>query len=447
MAGFRTSKRPLRVLSVAVVLTVLTAQAVRAEDAKPPEKGDPAAKDSPVTTFQGTVVDDETGKPVTSYFIQAGRIDSKDPLKITWGFSESRSSGSKDAKYQAHIRWQDGWTARLVADGYLPFPIATKAPKKEGETVKLDIRLKRGRLIRGRVLDHAGKPVADAAVFAIGPTGIYVSAKASVDSWSGKPDGRATPALTDAKGQFEVPAGAANSLAISTDLVDAWEASLPKEGEEALIELPEPGALSIGFQIDGAKETEVFLQMVVSESDAFSKVYWQKKLTIKNGEQLVLKNLPPAKYHVARYRMLRTAQMGMGRMIDRTPVTIVSGKDSRIEFTRPNGVPVKGRVIGLPADVPTAFVFVKPVKEDGTVERFDLADGMTTGKEGEFASEPLLPGKYVIEAEGYPALTPEQQRRTGIQAPRYKAKIELTVPESGKLDPVELDLIDTLKAD
>lgn len=391
------------------------------------------------------VVDDETGKPITNFIIQAGKIESEDPLKITWGFSESSSSAAQKGKYQAHIRWKAGWTARVLANGYLPFPIVTKAPKKEGGKVKLNIRLKRGRVIRGKVVDHDGNPVADAAVFAIGPRGLYVSGKASVDSWEGKPDGRAKPAMTDAKGRFELPSGSGKSLAVSTDRVDSWEAPLPKEGEEALIKLPEPGRLTIHYQIEGAGKTDVFLQLLSHKTEAFKKLYWQKKLSVKNGEQLVLKNLPPATYNVSRYRMLRTGQMGMGRMLDRTEFTIVGGKESRVEFTRPNGIPVKGKVTGIPDDVPIPLVFVKQLKDDGTVERFDLTDGMTTDKTGEFKTEPLLPGRYRFEAEGYPPLTPSEQRTTGIRSARYQAKLDVNVPESGTVDPVELKFIDTQK--
>ena len=137
--------------------------------------------------------------------------------------------------------------------------------------------------------------------------------------------------------------------------------------------------------------------------------------------------------------------MGMGRMLDRTHITIVSGKEARVEFTRPNGKPVKGRVTGIPDDVPVALVFVKAVKEDGEVERFDLSDGLTVDKTGEFTTEPLLPGKYLFEGEGYPPLTPDEQRTTGIRSARYKAKLEFTVPASGTVEPIELKLVDTQK--
>jgi hypothetical protein len=130
MAEFRNSTRQLRVLSFAFVAAVLMTGPVSAQDAKKPTELKPKVKASPVTTVQGTVVDDETGEPVTNFFIQAGKVHSEEPLKITWGYSESRSSAAKKGKYQAHIRWKDGWTARLIADGYLPFPIVTKAPKK-----------------------------------------------------------------------------------------------------------------------------------------------------------------------------------------------------------------------------------------------------------------------------------------------------------------------------
>ena len=85
------------------------------------------------------------------------------------------------------------------------------------------------------------------------------------------------------------------------------------------------------------------------------------------------------------------------------------------------------------------------MKEDGEVERFDLSDGLTVDKTGEFTTEPLLPGKYLFEGEGYPPLTPDEQRTTGIRSARYKAKLEFTVPASGTVEPIELKLVDTQK--
>jgi len=65
----------------------------------------------------GTVVDAETGQPIEAFITQAGKFDPKDPSTVTWGFSESRTTSGH---FSATIRWNEGWTARILADGYVP---------------------------------------------------------------------------------------------------------------------------------------------------------------------------------------------------------------------------------------------------------------------------------------------------------------------------------------
>ncbi len=137
---------------------------------KPTEK--PAAK---TITIRGKVVDDATGEPIGRLITQGGKFDPSDPKKVTWGYSESRSR-SRDGSFSTTIRWAEGWTARIVADGYIPQPVLGSAPPANKNDIEVTIRLKRGPNVRGAVLDHAGKPVKDAAVFAIGPTGVNLAA-------------------------------------------------------------------------------------------------------------------------------------------------------------------------------------------------------------------------------------------------------------------------------
>ena len=115
----------------------------------------------------GKVVDAETGKPVEAFITQAGKFDPKDPKNVTWGFSETRNTSGG---FRATIKWNEGWTARILADGYVPQPVLSEAPPAGKARIETVIRLKKGRTVRGRVVDHLGKPVKDASVFAVRPT-------------------------------------------------------------------------------------------------------------------------------------------------------------------------------------------------------------------------------------------------------------------------------------
>jgi hypothetical protein len=60
--------------------------------------------------------------------------------------------------------------------------------------------------------------------------------------------------------------------------------------------------------------------------------------------------------------------------------------------------------------------------------------------DGTFLTERLLPGKYLLVADAYTPLTPEQKVRSGIIGPSLRAEMPFTVPESGELTLPELAL-------
>src|SRR5262245_30131026 len=146
-----------------VLLALLWSTPVQSQAADDAKDDPPAAVARSVEVF-GKVIDDETGKPVQGFITQAGHFDPKDPKNVTWGFSETHNSSS--SSYQATVKWSEGWTARIVADGYIPQPVFDEAPPAGKNRIEKVIRLKKGRTVRGRVFDHLGKPVKDVSVFA-----------------------------------------------------------------------------------------------------------------------------------------------------------------------------------------------------------------------------------------------------------------------------------------
>ena len=123
--------------------------------------------------IRGTVVDDETGKPVPSFVVQYGRPDPKDPSRILWGWSETRfESANPEGLLSETLSDKGGWT-RVLAAGYLPQPITAKPYDGENGKTEVTIRLRRGRQVAGRVLDQTNKPVAQASVFLVGGRGAH----------------------------------------------------------------------------------------------------------------------------------------------------------------------------------------------------------------------------------------------------------------------------------
>lgn len=203
------------------------------------------------------------------------------------------------------------------------------------------------------------------------------------------------------------------------------------------------------YDIEGGPDKqEIFWQLLGHKMSGFKGVRVERKAQVANEDKLVLSGLTPGEYQFARYRMLRTKQMGFGRMLDRTFVTVEPGKIHVLRYTRPAGVRIAGTVVDQQkAKLDTVLIYVLPDPPDEPQEQRrlmsgNILDAQQTDAQGRFQTERLAPGTYTIHAEGYPPLTPEQQAFTGITCPRYTGEAKITVPETGPVPKVELKLKD-----
>jgi hypothetical protein len=296
---------------VALVLACLWSTRVQSQPPVGTKNDRPAALPQSVEVL-GKVVDAETGKPVEAFITQAGKFDPKDPKNVTWGFSETRNTSGG---FSATIKWNEGWTARILADGYVPQPVLSEAPSAGKDRIETVIRLKKGRTVRGRVLDYLGKPVKDASVFAVRSNGMTLAGGRAVNSFDGEEDRTVRGAKTDSAGRFElavsVPAGqgrpagdapasagATPGLAVSSSALDAWPVPLPEGDAEAVIRLPSPTRVEIRYDIKGSdEEASVFVQSVMHDVDAWKGFEIVRHFPIRNqGRVERLKKLtPPAK--------------------------------------------------------------------------------------------------------------------------------------------------------
>ncbi len=434
----------------------------------------PAVVPQSVEVF-GKVVDAETGKPVEAFITQAGKFDPADPKNVTWGFSETRTTSGS---FSATVKWGEGWTARILADGYVPQPVLSEAPPAGKDRIETVIRLKKGRTIRGRVLDHLGKPVKDASLFAARPNGMTLAGGRAVNSFDGEQDRTVRGAKTDSEGRFELavsvapaqarPAGdppasaaATPGLAVSSPALDAWPVPLPEGDAEAVIRLPPPTRVEIRFDIQGSdEEASVFLQSVMHEVDAWKGFEIIRHVSIRNQGRIELTSLPPGRYQFARSRMLRHGNIGQGHFLDRQFVEVASGKTTTVSFVRVSGARLTGSVewdegtklTGIIISVRKAASPDDPPSQRRFPPLFDVrllrvsGNGDPQGKleivgnQGLFLTERIPPGAYEVHAEGYAPLTPEQQRFTGIAGPTLTAESTVTVPESGVVPSLKLKL-------
>ena len=414
-----------------------------AEAAKPDDAAAPPAKPASTTvTVRGKVVDDETGEPIGRLIVQGGKFDPADPTKVTWGYFESRSSG-RSGSFSTTVRWSEGWTARILADGYLPQPALTSAPPAGTDKIEVTIRLKRGREVAGQVLDHAGRPLAGARVIAIGPTGLNLAAGKAWSS-SGGTDDASVGARTDEEGRFRLPAGEAKSVAVTHAKFDAWPAAIPDEGE-LTIRLPEPARVDVELDIDGAdKESTIFYQLLSHNAPEFKGLQSTREVKIANPGKLSLAALPPGRYQLWRSVMNRVGELGFGAGLDQIFFELAPGETRSIRYVRPKGARLSGKVIWPEGTSHMGTVVsvrhLLDQKDPFGNHEWPLVVASTTAEGGKYRTERIPPGKYLLRAEGYVPLTPEQRFRTGLIRPSLHAEITIEVPAEGELTVPDLSL-------
>ena len=291
------------------------------------------------------------------------------------------------------------------------------------------VRMKRGGLLHGRVLDHEGKPVGDARVFFRGPRSLRIENGRANTNGAGS-----NAAVTDANGRFTITGGGKEStqVVVLAPHLMAWTVPAPKEGlnEELTIRLPKPATLRIVVDLPGAvqgneqqiveqpgrgpriapagKDVSFRLEMMTWEMPGWKESgnFTETRTTANPGE-VVFENLTPGIYDFSRTKMLCLGDRGQGAMCDRQlHVKLLHGESKTIRLVRKRGQRVAGEIHGLPEHVPGAFITVRPAAVSGDPHRSDEwklpeYDALTCENNKHFLTGLLEPGRYKIVAEGY----------------------------------------------
>lgn len=446
-----------RLATAAVPIEIVAAEDAAAKPAAPPEVARQAVQ------LSGNVVDDETGKPVSNFSVQEGRVDEKDPGKITWGHSlQTTTSANPTGSFSTSVNWFSNWRSRIIAGGYLSEPILLKLPDANAtEVAGLVVRLKRGRRISGHVFDYTGKPVKDAGVYVVGTPSINLTGGKAMELAGGfVEDRKAVRFTTDAAGAFTVTGVgdenhclAVTCSAIDFWVVDTWAIPVPAADAERAdfrIQLPQPGKLVVHYDVPGAPEkADVFLQYHTWDLFKDSHVDNQRYAPLQQHKELILDNLAPGPYTIDRAKNPGYASARSRTLLDRQQITIESGKNVVVDFVRTIGTPVVGQIVGLDqGDVAKARpvrveVRVLPMQEDKwssiTFDEITMEKG---GKpiRSDFVTEQLSPGQYKVRVLVFVPETKEQTTSTGVDPPAFTGEAVVTVPKAGKPDLVKLEL-------
>ena len=373
-----------------------------AADAKAPAKAakkppPPAPTEQATVEFSGQVVDAESGFPIESFTLQWGWPDPANPSKIGWGGISSHSSRRAEGRFSEKSGWPKGKKVglRVLADGYLPQPVTPdELVEAPAAWINLVVRLKRGSPIRGRVLDHAGKPVGDASV--------YLAGNQMLNLKDGIPEYfSGSTAATDVQGRFTLSGGGSDKsrLVVTSAALAVWTAPVPEAGKEATITLPQPAVLKVRCDIPGAGDDSSFrIELRTWEMEGWKGIVDPCRYpSVPNSGENTWTNLTPGTYDFSRTKQLRMGDRGQGAMLDRRDVTLQAGKTAEIQLVRKTGQPIAGELTGLKGTgVPGAFIFVKGGQATGDPRKTEewkvpMFDAAVCAVDGQFKTETLSP--------------------------------------------------------
>ena len=397
---------------------------------------------------EGRIDDDMTGKPLEHFLGQASQPDSPD----RWVGEQAFPGGDREYWVGEQTSPSDDRVGQIIVEGSdvsrpgragvrvyvnvaLPQHIPI-APEKAGAvSVTGSAWIKPGRSLRGRVLDHEGKPVELARVFFCG------SGSLRIENGHVKDDGVGwNVVLTDENGRFTITGGKESTqvIVLAPHLM-AWTVpASEEESKELTIRLPKPATLKIVVDLPGAvqgNEQQIVEQpgkgphiapagKEVSfrlEMESWKMPGWKdtgdftETRTAANPGEVVFENLTPGSYDFCRTKTISLGDRGQVAMCDRQlDVKLLPGESTTIRLVRKRGQRVAGEIHGLPKDVPGAFITVRAAAASGEPHRSDEwklpeYDALTCENDKHFLTGLLEPGRYKIVAEGY-----RTRPRTGV---------------------------------
>ncbi|HEX7378050.1 MAG TPA: redoxin family protein, partial [Pirellulales bacterium] len=332
-----------------------------------------------------------------------------------------------------------------------PEPAAVEVADEKGEPT-VATEWPEGATVSGRVVDHQGRPVANAEVLLLGAERVFVDADRRNWFVPGKQDQRPASTRTDKDGAFSITRklGTSDRLGVIADDPLFWVVSrknLPRSGPVE-IKLPASGSLAIDCDLPNKpNKVPVIIQSKTFDHaawDADSLRFHMSSFSLDNPGKKLFKGLPPGQFAAQIYHKTKTADGTHLMDADRQLVEIESAKQAQIRFERKAGRSLLGVVRGLEdAKLRDAYLGInclgpeEVLHNDGKHSRMMIGfDAIPITSDGRFTIDPIPPGQYwaylyaVLEAT--PRLSPQQSDFSFLTVATF------TVPEEGELPKVEL---------
>jgi beta-lactamase regulating signal transducer with metallopeptidase domain len=298
---------------------------------------------APVLKVTGTVVDDETGKPVEQFRAIRGWT-SKGSGRQTphWSREEEGAEQGLGTFEYTETNHRDGYALRIEAPGYLPADSRVIAPGEEN--VKLQFRLKKGKALAATLRSADGKPLAGADILLE-----TESNQVSVRNGKAGPGTDTLQTKTDAAGRFRFePQAGEYTVLVLHDLgyAELKPDQFAAPGERTIT--VQPWATIRGTARVGSKPAAG--QKIVAMNERGGRTSKDCSATADAEGNFVLDRVPPGPVSIGIELQLRADSQGSTiTWTQRQPVTAEPGKTHEIKLGGV-GRPIVGR-LAPPADL------------------------------------------------------------------------------------------------
>jgi peroxiredoxin len=361
------------------------------------------------TTFKGTVVDKETGQPVTAYKVMAG-LAWDQTQAMNW--VEADNSGSQvepdGGTFLVTMSQSYPWREfRVTADGC--YPSDSTRFQMEGKEVAFTFKLEKGKPLTGTLAGADGKKIAGATVMLVlAGSNVQVN-NGALDEWAVR---GMTSATTGADGAFTLPPQREDYLLLV--VADAGFAQVSK----AAFDKDNQVTLKAWSNLDGVARRGTKPDAGVIVQGWTSDPWVQNKPRV--GWSYSATTDAEGKFHLDR---LAAGSIGFGRRLDlgnnsstvtsTTTVKIEPGAAARLQIGGV-GRPVVGHVV-VPAEVAGAGYAVSNARIWSTgINSGQLGSQFVVRPDGSFQSDDIAPGTYTVDATVTDLSKPNEWMR-GVQ--------------------------------
>ena len=397
--------------------------------------------------IRGTVVDDESGKPIPQFQVTQCTRSRDDQ---TPSIRESQTVKAADGRFRVAL---DGWivsaegpslAARVQAPGYLP--AETQYVPIGGKIEPVTLRLVKARPIRGIVRGMDGKPLSGSMVYWVGPGRLAFIENGEINEHLvASPD---ATAKTDAKGVFELPASKDAGIILVLDKAGYAMRQSPDHDPDEPLRLIRwariEGVVKAGEKGQGGVNVS-FSPIEASDfRDKRPQVYFQGGQVTHTDGTFVFENVPSIPVKVG-----RTGSGFISHVVQLTPA---DGKTTRLEIggggaavvgriEKPDGLDLEAFSDGYGLGKHYTRVIAYPAEAAGVPLEQRTVYAATLQPDGQFHIYGLPAGSYVLDVSVHP---PPQSGTCGVPVPMAADKASFEIKKADQkgisLPPIRLVL-------